>query len=82
MGTSMIDGMTVVRKTITLDAKVAAEAQKMAPDGNFSALVGELLAKHLRSTKLKEALDYMEEIHGPIPEEKIRAAEIELGYRK
>jgi hypothetical protein len=80
MGTSMIESMTMVRKTITMDAKLAAEAQEMAPDGNFSALVGELVAKHLRRAKLKKALDYWEEINGPIPEEEIDAAARELGY--
>lgn len=80
MAVGMIYGMTMVRKTITLDAEVAAEAQAMAPNGNFSALVGELLEKHLRSTRLREALDAWEKVHGPSSEEDIRAAAIELGY--
>lgn len=76
----MIAGMTMVRKTITLDAEVAAEAQALAPDGNFSALVAQLLERELRSRRLGEALAAWEEVHGPISEAEILAAETELGY--
>lgn len=78
MGASMIDGMTMVRKTITLDAKVAAEVQAIAPDGNFSALVDELLEKHLRSRHLRALLDEYQAEHCAFSDEEIEAAVAEL----
>lgn len=41
------DGMTMVKKAVSLDADVVAAAEELA-GGNFSAFVNDALARHVR----------------------------------
>lgn len=65
---SMIGGMTLVRKTVTLDAKVVEAATRFG-DGNLSAYVNEALMKRVRLDHLRELVEEDIRRRGPLDEE-------------
>lgn len=67
----MIDGMTTVRRTITLDAWVDEQARHFAPDDNLSAFVNQLVEEEVRHLALLELIEKDERERGPISEEEV-----------
>jgi hypothetical protein len=64
-----IISMATEKVSITLDPAIAAEARRIAGDGNLSAFVNDVLHWHLQNVRLRGYLDLLEEEFGPVPEE-------------
>ncbi len=64
----MIGSMTLVRKTVTLDADGVADATRFG-NGNLSAYVNDALMKRVRLDRLRELLDEDIRRRGPLDEE-------------
>jgi hypothetical protein len=65
---SKIAGMTMVRKTVTLDAKAVEGAMELS-NGNLSAYVNEAVMTRVRRDRLKALVALDIELRGPIDEE-------------
>jgi hypothetical protein len=75
-----IDGMPVDRLSVTVPSELgsALRALAKARGANVSTLVADAIAREVRLAALDLALDEGDRRFGPIPEEKVRAAEAEL----
>jgi hypothetical protein len=67
-----IAGMTMVKKTVTLDAEAVAGAMELG-DGNLSAYVNEAVLRRVRRERLERLVEEDIRVRGPIPEEDVRA---------
>lgn len=65
----------LVKRSVTLDPKLDAEAHRLVGDRGFSALVNDALERELQGRRLQHWLDERERELGPIPEEDIDAVE-------
>lgn len=74
--------MAVVKRSISFDPEILAEAEKAARtngyDGNLSALVNDATARHLRQQGLARFVAEWEAEFGPITDEERAAADREL----
>lgn len=70
----MMKGMTKVRRTISIDADLAKQADREA-DGNLSAFVEEAIEKNLRSHHFRRAMELFDEEYGPSTPEDVAKAE-------
>ncbi len=70
---SMIGGMTMVRKTVTLDAKAVEAATELA-GGNLSAYVNDALVQQVRRDKLRAFVEEYRRRYGTVSPE--RASEL------
>ncbi|MDQ8045029.1 MAG: type II toxin-antitoxin system CcdA family antitoxin [Solirubrobacteraceae bacterium] len=64
--------MTMVKKTVTLDADVVEKAAR-ASGGNFSAYVNEALAQRLRREGLAALVELDIKLRGPIDDADVEA---------
>lgn len=62
----MIEGMSTVRRTVTLDERTAAEVERLVPKGGFSRFVNEAVEERLRREALTAYLRSTEDTFGPI----------------
>jgi Arc/MetJ-type ribon-helix-helix transcriptional regulator len=62
----MIESMSTVRRTVTLDERTAAEVERLVPRGGFSRFVNEALEERLRREVLTELVRRDRDEHGPI----------------
>ncbi len=69
----MIDGMTMVRKTVTLPSETVDAIEELS-GGNFSAFTAEALAKHVRRHHLRAVVGQIEAETGPFTAEEREAA--------
>lgn len=74
---SMIKGMTMVRRTVTLDERAVELATRLS-GGNFSAYVNEALMRRVRLDGLRELVAEDERRRGPIDSEGIDQVRREL----
>lgn len=74
---SMIDGMTMVRRTVTLDAKAVELATEFS-DGNFSAYINEALARKVRRDALAELVAESDRRFGAITPAELADARAQL----
>lgn len=61
------------RRTVTIDADLAAEADRLA-DGNLSALVSRALEREVRLARLGQLVADFEAEHGALSEDELAAA--------
>ena len=73
----MIDGMTTVKRAVTLDEDLEREARALAGE-NFSAFVSEAVSRHVRRLKLEQLVRADEAERGPIDPETEAQVEAEL----
>jgi len=57
----------VVKVSVTVNAEILAEARRLAPDGNLSALVNDALSERIRRERLRTLLAEDAAAAGPIP---------------
>ena len=74
---SMINGMTMVRRTVTLDERAVELATRLS-GGNFSAYVNEALMRKVRLDGLRELVEEMDRRYGPVDPEEVERVRREL----
>ena len=73
----MIGGMTMVRRTVTLDERAVELATRLS-GGNFSAYVNEALMRKVRLDGLRELVEEMDRRYGPVDPEEVERVRREL----
>jgi hypothetical protein len=73
----MIDGMTTVKRAVTIDEELDREAQELAGN-NFSAFVGEALRRQVRVTKLHRLVQEDSDQRGALADDEMAAVGDEL----
>lgn len=73
----MIDGMTTVKRAVTLDEDVEREARALA-GASFSAFVNEALKRQVRAARLERLVGHDADERGAIKPAEIEAVEAEL----
>ncbi len=73
----MIDGMTTVKRAVTLDEDVEREARALA-GASFSAFVNEALKRQVRAARLARLVGHDTEERGAISPAEIETVEAEL----
>ena len=58
-----------VKVSVTIDDEILAEARRLAPDGNLSALVNDALSERVRRERLRTLLAEEMKTAGPFPAE-------------
>lgn len=59
--------MSTAKISVTVDAELLAEARRLAPAGNLSALVGQALAQRVKVARAATFLAEAADERGPIP---------------
>lgn len=66
--------------SLTIDPELLEQAKRLAPGGNLSAFVNEVLDAHIRREGLRQIVEEDEQRLGPVPE-KVRQ-HVEREWRK
>jgi hypothetical protein len=61
----MIEGMTTVKRAVTIDEELEREARALAGD-NFSAFVSDAVSRHVRRVKLEQLVQADRAERGPV----------------
>ncbi len=64
--------MTAARVTITIDEETLAELKERVGPGEVSAFVVEALRHKLRIDPIKELLQQLDEMYGPLTEQELK----------